>query len=115
MKHSGADSSLRADSARGAIMGLMIGDALGMPLEFSERDQFTVSGLTAGGVFNLDAGYWTDDSSMGHSGGGFWSAGGGFFMVKLIFHLTGLRMFIRCGLRITLPRICCLCNIAIMV
>lgn len=64
LKNSGADSSLLADRSRGAILGLMIGDALGMPLEFSERDKVTVSGFTAGGVFNLDAGYWTDDSSM---------------------------------------------------
>jgi ADP-ribosyl-[dinitrogen reductase] hydrolase len=58
------DSSALADRSRGAMMGLMLGDALGMPLEFSKRDTRHVSDLEKGGPFNLDRGYWTDDSSL---------------------------------------------------
>lgn len=59
-----ADSSALADRSRGAMMGLMLGDALGMPLEFSARDAKHVSDLEKGGPFNLERGYWTDDSSL---------------------------------------------------
>lgn len=56
----GADSSVLADRFRGALMGLMLGDALGVPLEFSERDSITVTDIIGGGPFGLKAGYWTD-------------------------------------------------------
>jgi len=64
LRDAGADSSALADRSRGAMMGLMLGDALGMPLEFSARDTKHVSDLEKGGPFNLDRGYWTDDSSL---------------------------------------------------
>lgn len=60
----GADSSDQADRCRGALLGLALGDALGVPLEFSKRDVRTVSGLEGGGPFNLAPGDWTDDTSM---------------------------------------------------
>lgn len=50
---------------RGTLLGLAIGDALGMPLEFKIPGSFTpVTGLTDGGRHNLKAGFWTDDTSM---------------------------------------------------
>lgn len=50
---------------RGALLGLAIGDALGVPLEFKPPGSFTpVSGLVGGGANNLLAGQWTDDTSM---------------------------------------------------
>ena len=64
LREAGADSSPLADRSRGALLGLMLGDALGMPLEFSKRDTKHVSDLEKGGPFNLDCGYWTDDSSL---------------------------------------------------
>jgi len=64
LRRAGADSSELADRSRGATMGLMLGDALGMPLEFGARDARHVSGLEKGGPFNLERGYWTDDSSL---------------------------------------------------
>ena len=64
LRDAGADSSALADRSRGAMMGLMLGDALGMPLEFSARDAKHVYGLEKGGPFNLKRGYWTDDSSL---------------------------------------------------
>jgi len=59
-----ADASERIDRSRGALLGLVLGDTLGVPLEFSRRDVKTVSGIEGGGPFNLKRGYWTDDTSM---------------------------------------------------
>jgi ADP-ribosyl-[dinitrogen reductase] hydrolase len=51
--------------SQGCFLGLAIGDALGAPVEFSTPGSFEqVTGYRAGGVFNLEAGQWTDDSSM---------------------------------------------------
>ncbi len=53
------------DKFRGALIGLAVGDALGMPVEFQTRGKFEeVKGFSSGGPFNLPAGYWTDDTSM---------------------------------------------------
>lgn len=60
----GGSASELADRSRGALLGLALGDALGMPLEFSQRDSRHVQGLERGGPFNLEAGQWTDDTSM---------------------------------------------------
>ncbi len=49
----------------GAFVGLAIGDALGAPIQFKRRDTYEhVTGYTAGGTYQLDPGYWTDDTSM---------------------------------------------------
>lgn len=49
----------------GAFIGLAIGDALGAPIQFQRRDTYEhVFGYTAGGTYQLDPGYWTDDTSM---------------------------------------------------
>jgi ADP-ribosyl-[dinitrogen reductase] hydrolase len=54
-----------ADRARGALLGLAIGDALGTTLEFSRRDSAPRhSEMIGGGPFRLDPGVWTDDTSM---------------------------------------------------
>lgn len=60
----GADASDQADRSRGALLGLALGDTLGVPLEFSQRDLRTVSGIEGGGPFKLKPGHWTDDTSM---------------------------------------------------
>lgn len=60
----GADASERADRRRGSLLGLALGDTLGVPLEFSQRDARTVSDIEGGGPFRLAPGYWTDDTSM---------------------------------------------------
>jgi ADP-ribosyl-[dinitrogen reductase] hydrolase len=53
------------DRAYGAMLGLAVGDALGVPLEFSERDSLPpVSDMIGGGPFGLNPGEWTDDTSM---------------------------------------------------
>lgn len=50
---------------KGCFYGLAIGDALGAAVEFQERGTFPeVTGYRGGGVFNLNPGQWTDDTSM---------------------------------------------------
>ena len=49
----------------GSIYGLVIGDAMGMPVEFKERDSFPeVTEFLPKHHWNLDPGSWTDDTSM---------------------------------------------------
>lgn len=53
------------DRARGALLGLAVGDALGTTLEFRSRDSYEpVTTIVGGGPFGLNAGEWTDDTSM---------------------------------------------------
>ena len=57
----------RRDRARGALLGLAAGDALGTTIEFSPAgDPFRprVTEIVGGGPFQLRAGGWTDDTSM---------------------------------------------------
>lgn len=50
---------------RGALIGLAVGDALGAAVEFKSPGSFApVSGYRDGGPHGLDAGEWTDDTSM---------------------------------------------------
>jgi ADP-ribosyl-[dinitrogen reductase] hydrolase len=53
------------DKCLGGWIGLAVGDALGAPIQFKPRDTYShVKGYTSGGTFNLEPGYWTDDTSM---------------------------------------------------
>ena len=53
------------DRYRGALLGLAAGDALGTTIEFSPPGTFApVREITGGGPFALEAGQWTDDTSM---------------------------------------------------
>lgn len=53
------------DRAKGALLGLAVGDALGAPVEFKPRGSFPpVTGMMAGGPHGLPAGAWTDDTAM---------------------------------------------------
>lgn len=47
-----------------AIMGLVVGDALGVPYEFRKRDTFNAVDMAGGGTYGLPKGTWSDDSSM---------------------------------------------------
>lgn len=47
-----------------AIMGLAVGDALGVPVEFKKRDTYKVCDMTGYGTYNQPPGTWSDDSSM---------------------------------------------------
>lgn len=46
------------------IMGLVAGDALGVPVEFNRRDSFHVTDMIGYGTYDLPPGTWSDDSSM---------------------------------------------------
>ena len=46
------------------LMGLIVGDAVGAPVEFLERDSFHLSGMVGYGSHNVPPGTWTDDSAM---------------------------------------------------
>jgi len=52
------------------MMGLMVGDALGIPVQFLGREEIAgraqgkVTGMEGYGTFNLPPGSWSDDSSM---------------------------------------------------
>ena len=47
--------------ARGCLLGLAVGDAIGTTVEFQARGTFVpVANMGGGGVFNLRAGCWTE-------------------------------------------------------
>lgn len=53
------------DRLRGMLWGLIIGDCLGSPVQFSEMDSFpTVTEMLPCRHFNTPAGCWTDDGAM---------------------------------------------------
>ena len=53
------------DRSRGTLIGLAVGDALGAAVEFRSPGSFApVSGYRGGGPHGLNAGEWTDDTSM---------------------------------------------------
>ena len=47
-----------------AVMGFVVGDALGVPVEFSERDTFYIEDMEGWGYQSVPAGTWSDGSSM---------------------------------------------------
>ena len=50
---------------RGSILGLAAGDAVGTTVEFQAPGTFEpVTDMNGGGVFQLEPGQWTDDTSM---------------------------------------------------
>ncbi len=53
------------ERAQGAMLGLACGDAVGTTLEFSKPGSFPrLTDMVGGGPFRLNAGEWTDDTSM---------------------------------------------------
>ena len=49
------------------MMGLVIGDALGMPVQFQSREEVRrnpITGMRGYGTYNMPVGTWSDDSSM---------------------------------------------------
>lgn len=53
------------DRAKGALWGLIVGDCLGSPIQFSSKDSHPwITGMVKCPVFRLPPGYWTDDGSM---------------------------------------------------
>jgi ADP-ribosyl-[dinitrogen reductase] hydrolase len=55
---------LKQHQYQGALLGLAVGDALGVPLKFRERGNHPVEReMISGGPLNTNAGEWTDDTS----------------------------------------------------
>jgi len=55
----------REDRYLGCLLGLAAGDAVGTTVEFELRGSFEpLVGMVGGGPFRLQAGEWTDDTSM---------------------------------------------------
>lgn len=58
------------DLIKSGMIGLMIGDALGVPVEFMDREQIAgrpggkVTDMEGDGTFHMPPGTWSDDSSM---------------------------------------------------
>lgn len=52
------------DKLEDAIIGLSVGDALGVPFEFMHRNTFKCTDMIGGGYHNQPAGTWSDDTSM---------------------------------------------------
>lgn len=46
------------------IMGLVVGDALGVPFEFKKRDTFKATDMVGYGTYYQPVGTWSDDSSL---------------------------------------------------
>ena len=58
-------SEALSDRRAGCLLGLATGDALGTTLEFSRPGSFKpMTDMVGGGPFRLEAGQWTDDTSM---------------------------------------------------
>ena len=56
-----------ANKVRDALLGLAVGDALGVPHEFRPRhelERFPVTGMDGWGTWNRPPGTWSDDSSL---------------------------------------------------
>ncbi|MDX1741641.1 MAG: ADP-ribosylglycohydrolase family protein, partial [Rhodothermales bacterium] len=59
------ESVTLSDRFRGSLVGLATGDAVGTTLEFQEPGTFApIADMVGGGPFSLEAGQWTDDTSM---------------------------------------------------
>ena len=75
------------------IMGVVVGDALGLPVQFSSREEVEedpVTDMIGFGLFNMPPGSWSDDSSLTH---GHLRAKIAcsiyYFLVKNVLHHTG--------------------------
>lgn len=55
------------DKVKNALYGAIVGDALGVPVEFMDREEIKAAPVTdmrGYGTYNLPKGSWSDDSSM---------------------------------------------------
>ncbi|KKB25984.1 ADP-ribosylglycohydrolase family protein [Staphylococcus carnosus] len=49
---------------KGMLYGAMVGDALGVPVEFEDRGSFNIDSMIGYGTCNQPPGTWSDDSSL---------------------------------------------------
>ena len=58
-------NKMEENRIKGMLWGLIVGDALGSPIQFSGKDDHPwITSMEACPVFGLPPGYWTDDGSM---------------------------------------------------
>ena len=58
-------NSAIGDRFKGMFWGLVVGDCLGSPIQFSGKDQHPrITEMEPCAIFSTPPGYWTDDSSM---------------------------------------------------
>lgn len=58
---------LTSENVKSALLGLAVGDALGVPVEFRSRDELKenpVTGMRSYGTWDQPIGTWSDDTSM---------------------------------------------------
>ena len=55
---------IEQDKLKAVMYGLAIGDALGVPYEFQQRDTFTCIGMTGHGTHDQPSGTWSDDTAL---------------------------------------------------
>lgn len=55
---------LDAARLRDVVYGAAVGDALGVPFEFRDRDTFTCEGMTDGSAHDVPKGTFSDDTSL---------------------------------------------------
>ena len=59
------DIAIQKEKALGSLWGLIVGDCLGSPIQFTEKDGHPhVTEMVPCETFGTPAGYWTDDGSM---------------------------------------------------
>jgi ADP-ribosylglycohydrolase len=61
------NTAIKPTTARDALLGLCVGDALGVPVEFCDRAELArtpVTGMRGDGTHHMPAGTWSDDSSL---------------------------------------------------
>ncbi|MBD5416445.1 MAG: ADP-ribosylglycohydrolase family protein [Desulfovibrio sp.] len=54
----------QAEQVRALLLGVAVGDALGVPVEFRPRGSFHVDGMRGHGTHDQPAGTWSDDTSL---------------------------------------------------
>ena len=56
---------MERDKVKGMLWGLIVGDALGSPIQFTDKDNHPwITEMEYCPVFNVPVGFWTDDGSM---------------------------------------------------
>ena len=58
---------MKQDTIIGGVMGVIIGDALGLPVQRMTKTEIKknpITDMTGGGAFGLEPGAWSDDSSL---------------------------------------------------
>jgi ADP-ribosylglycohydrolase len=57
-------SKITAEQVKSVLLGVAVGDALGVPAEFKPRGTFKITDMTGYGAHNQPPGTWSDDTSL---------------------------------------------------